>query len=118
MVGGAEEVEEEPGGEEADEDEERDRVGYEGESEDESDGCEVIDAEIGVVFADSECGIGEGFGFCESGAVNEFGPRATLRESVAERFGEVVYEGAEGWGGDWGLGLGGCGCGCCDGGGV
>ncbi|KAK7830676.1 hypothetical protein CFP56_028038 [Quercus suber] len=70
----------------------------------ESDDGEVVDAEVGVVLADAEGGVGEGFGFRESGSVDELGPRAALGEVVADRFGYVAEEVAKSRGGDWWLG--------------
>lgn len=84
LIGGTEEVEEEPGGEEAEEDEEGDGVGEEGDGEDEGDDGEVVDAEVGVVLADAEGGFREGLGLGESGAVDELGPGTALGEAVAE----------------------------------
>lgn len=69
LIGGPEEVEEEPAGEEAEEDEEREGVGEEGDGDDESDGGEVVDAEVGVVLADAAGGFGERLGLGEGGAV-------------------------------------------------
>lgn len=106
LVGRAEEVEEEPGGEESEEDKQRERVREEREGEDESDSGEVVDAEVGVVLPHAEGGLGEGFRLGEGGAVGELRPGTTLGETLADRVGDVVYEGAEGRGGDWGLGLG------------
>lgn len=76
------------------------------EGEDESDGGEVVDAEVGVVLPHAEGGVGEGLGLGEGGAVGELRPGTALSEALADRVGDVVYEGAEGRGGDWGLGLG------------
>lgn len=84
LIGGAEEVEEDPGGEESDEHEERERIGDERESNDDSDDREVIDSEIGVVLTDAEGGFGERLRFGEAGSVGEFGPRAALGEAVTE----------------------------------
>ncbi|CAL5351566.1 unnamed protein product [Camellia sinensis] len=61
-IGGAEEVEEEPGGEEGQEQEESEGVGEERDGEDDGEGNEVVDAEVGVVFADAERGFGDGVG--------------------------------------------------------
>ncbi|KAM1353327.1 hypothetical protein PS1_033196 [Malus domestica] len=118
LIGGAEEVEEEPGGEEAEEDEEGKRVGEEGNSNGEGENSEVVDAEVGVVLADADGGVGEGFRLGEGGSVEELGPGAALGEAVAAGVGDVVDEGAEGGGSDGSLGLGraaadGC-CGCRD----
>lgn len=107
LIGGAEEVEEKPRSEKPKEQEERERIGYERESQDEAENRQVIDTEVGVVFADAEGGFGEGFRFGEGGAIDEFGPRTALGEAIAEGFGDVVDQGAESGGGDRGLGLGG-----------
>ncbi|GAB2272596.1 hypothetical protein Dimus_007418 [Dionaea muscipula] len=109
-VGGAEEVEEDPGGEEGEEEEEGARVGEEGEGEDDGDEGEVVDAEVGVVLPDPLGGVGDGVRLGEGGPVGELGPWSALREAVADLIGEMVDEGAEGRGGDWGLGLYGGGC--------
>lgn len=84
LIGGAKEVEEDPGGEESDEHEERERIGDERESNDDSDDREVIDSEIGVVLADAEGGFGERLRFGEGGSVGKFGPWAALGEAVTE----------------------------------
>ncbi|KAK9289446.1 hypothetical protein L1049_007601 [Liquidambar formosana] len=116
-IGGAEEVEEEPGGEEAEEEEERERIREEGDAEDEGEEGEVVDAEVGVVLADAEGGLGEGFGSGKCGAVDELRPGAALGEAVSDGFGDVGEEDADGWGGHRLLGLGGVGAaGGCGGG--
>jgi hypothetical protein len=81
-------------------------VREEREGEDESDGGEVVDAEVGVVLPHAEGGLGEGLGLGEGGSVGDLRPGTALGEALADRFGYVVYEGAECWGGDRGLGLG------------
>lgn len=113
-IGGAEEVEEEPGGEEGEEEEEGEGIGEERDGEDGGEAGEVVDAEVGVVLADAECGFGEGFGLGEGGAVDELRPGAAVGEAGADRVGYVGDEGAEGWGGDWWLGFGCGGLGGCE----
>lgn len=66
----------------------------------------VVDAEVGEVFADARCGLGEGIGAGEGGAIEEFQPGAALGEAVADGGVEARDEGAEGGGGDLRLGLG------------
>lgn len=105
LIRWTEEVEEEPGGEEADEDDEREGVGEERNGDDEGDDGEVVDAEVGVVLADADGGVGERLGFGECGSVGELGPGSALGEAVADGVGDVVDEGAEGRGGDRGLTL-------------
>ena len=83
-------------GEEADEEDERERIGEERDCENEWNDGVVVDAEVGEVLADAEGGFGEGLGLRERGAVPELRPRAALVEAVSEGRGEVVDEGAEG----------------------
>lgn len=59
LVGGAEEVEEEPGAEEADKDEERDRIRQERHAEDSGDHGEVVHAEVRVILAEAGRGVGD-----------------------------------------------------------
>lgn len=47
------------------------------------DDGEVISAEIGVIFSNTDGGFGEGFGFGEAGAVDELRPRAAVGEAGA-----------------------------------
>lgn len=95
-IGGAEEVEKDPGGKEREEEEERERVGEEREGEGHGDEGKVVDSEVGVVFADAEGGIGEGVGAGESGAVDKLGPGAALSEAVAHGIGDVADKCADG----------------------
>lgn len=81
-------------------------MGDEREGEDDGNDGEVVDAKVGVVLADAKGGIGERLGLGEGGTVGEFGPRPALGDPVANGVGDVVDEGTEGRGGDWGLGLG------------
>lgn len=92
-------------------------MGEERESEDGSDECEVVDAEVGVVLTDARGGVGERIGFREGGSVGELGPGAALRESVCDLGVEAVDEGAEGWSGGGSGGGGGGGGGGLRGGG-
>lgn len=109
----AEEIEECPGSEKAGQGDERERIGEERHGEDERNDGVVVDTEVGEILADAEGGIGEGFRFGECGAIGELRPGTALREAVAEGFGEVVDEGAEGGGGGRGVGSGRCDGGGC-----
>lgn len=107
VVGGAEEVEEAPGGEECEEGEEREWVGQERESEHAGEEGQVVDPEVGVVLPEAGGCVGEGIWFGEGGPVDEFSPGAALREPVFDLVVEAADEGAE-RGGLW-RGCGGCG---------
>lgn len=98
VVGGAEKVEEAPGGEEYEEGDEREGVGQERESEHADEEGQVVDPEVGVVLPEASGCVGEGVGFGEGGAVDEFGPGAALREPVFDLVVETADEGAEGGG--------------------
>lgn len=63
LIGGAEEVEEEPRGEEAEEEGEGEGVRHEGEPDDRRRDGEVVDLEVGVVLADADGGLGDRLGF-------------------------------------------------------
>ncbi|KAG9445431.1 hypothetical protein H6P81_016771 [Aristolochia fimbriata] len=84
-VGGTEEVQEQPSGEEDHEEEEREWMGEEGKREDGGDEDEVIDPEIG-----------ERVRTREGGAVEELVPWAAVGECEAYGVGESGDEGAEG----------------------
>ncbi|GER57729.1 dihydrolipoamide acetyltransferase [Striga asiatica] len=71
LIRGAEQVKEDPRGEEGEQDEKRERVGEKREGEGEGEEGEVVDAEVGEVLADTGGGLGEVFGAGESGAVDE-----------------------------------------------
>lgn len=121
LIRRTEQVEEEPCREKTKEDQQGNGVGEEGNCEYTGDDGEVVDAEVGVVLADTEGGIRERLGLGEGSAVNELGPGSALREAIAERIGEVAEEGTERRSGDRRLGLDGGGRGntggCGDGGG-
>lgn len=97
LIGGTEEIQEEPRRQETKENEERDRVGKERNGEDAGDDRHVVDAEVGVILADAEGRVGEGLRLGESRAVEEFRPRAALGEAVAEGIGDVADECPECW---------------------
>lgn len=59
LIGGAEEVEEDPGAEESEEKEKGKRMGKKGKGKNETDRRQVIDSEIRVVLADAKEGIRE-----------------------------------------------------------
>lgn len=61
LISGAEEVKEEPGGEEGEEDDEGDGVGEKREGHNKDDSGEIVYLEVGVVFPDAKNGVGEGF---------------------------------------------------------
>ena len=107
LVGGAEEVEDGPRGEEREEHEKRERVSHEGECESKRDQGYVVDAEVGGVLADPGICLGEGFGSGHGTPVEELRPGAALREALPEGGGEAGDEGAECWCGDRRRGLGG-----------
>lgn len=83
LIRGAEEVEEEPSGEEAKEDKQWDRVCEQRHGKDPGDDGHIVDSEVGVVLADSERGFGKRLWFRESRAVKELGPWPALGEAVA-----------------------------------
>lgn len=95
MIGGAEEVEEAPCGEEREEKEERERVGDERESEHGGEQGEVVDPEVGGVLPDPGGGLGEVVGSGEGGAVDKLVPRAALGEAVPDGGGQAREEGPE-----------------------
>uniref|UniRef100_A0A8R7UG51 Uncharacterized protein n=1 Tax=Triticum urartu TaxID=4572 RepID=A0A8R7UG51_TRIUA len=91
-VGGAEEVERAPGGEEREQGGERERVRQEGGGEGERDEEGVVDAEVGEVPADAGGGVGEGVRAAERRAVEELRPRARAGEGAlggVEEAGEI-----------------------------
>lgn len=106
LIGGTEEIKEEPRRQETEENEERDRVGKERDGEDAGDDRHVVDAEVGVVLADTEGRVREGLRLGESGAIEELRPRAALGEAVAEGIGDVADECSECRSRDRSLGLG------------
>lgn len=78
LIGRTEKVEEEPRGEETKEDQKGKRVSEEGNGEDSGDDGEVINAEIGIVLADTKSGFGEGLRLGKTVTVNELRPRTAL----------------------------------------
>lgn len=70
MIRSAEEIQEKPRTEQAEEEEEREGVRKEGKCEDYGNSGKIVDAEVGVVFTDASCGFGYGFRFRESGSVD------------------------------------------------
>lgn len=112
-ISGAEEVQEGPRTEKANEEDERERVREERHREDHRNNGVVVDAKVGVVFANAECGFRERFRLGECGAVDELRPGTALLEAVAEVIGDVVDERSESRGrsGSLGSGDGAAGCG-------
>ena len=100
LIGGPDEVEEGPGGEERSEDDEREGMGDEREAHDEGDQGGVVDSEVGQILADPGDGVGDGVRPGHGGAVHELEPRAALREAAADGGGEARDERAEGGVGD------------------
>lgn len=84
LIRRTEQVQKEPCREETKEDQQRKRVGEEGNGEDNGDDGEVVDSEIGVILADTKRGLREGLGLGKSGAINKLGPRTTLGKAMAE----------------------------------
>ena len=96
LVGGAEDVEEAPGAEDADEDEERERVRQERGREGKGDDGGVVDAEVAEVAAQPRGGLGEGVRAGEGGPVQQLRPRPPVRERAPRRVGQPAHEEAEG----------------------
>ena len=96
LVGGAEEVEEAPGGEEAQEDEEREGVRQERGPQREGDHGGVVDAEVGEVAAQAGGGVGDGVRLGERGAIEELPPRPAVGQRAPRRVGDPAQEEPEG----------------------
>jgi hypothetical protein len=92
LVGRAEEVEEAPGGEEAQEDEERERVRQQRGPQREGDHGGVVDAEVGEVAAQTGGGVGEGVRLRERRTVEELSPRPAIGQRAPRRVGEPAQE--------------------------
>uniref|UniRef100_N1QUM3 Uncharacterized protein n=1 Tax=Aegilops tauschii TaxID=37682 RepID=N1QUM3_AEGTA len=92
LVGGAEDVEEAPGGEDPEEDEEREGVRQERGGQREGDDGGVVDAEVGEVAAQAGGGVGEGVRPREGRAVYHLGPRAPVGQRAARRLGDPAHE--------------------------
>ncbi|KAG5584914.1 hypothetical protein H5410_045348 [Solanum commersonii] len=82
----------EPSGEKARKSKKGKWVCEEGKGENNSKERKVIDTEIGVVFADTESGVGDRFRFRESGPVKELGPWPAIGKSGLDGGGDVVDE--------------------------
>lgn len=81
-------------------------------SEYQSENRNVVNAKVREIFPDAGGSFREGIRAGKGGTVDQFGPRASLREALAKGGGEAVDKRAEGGGGDWRLRLGssgGCG---------
>ncbi|TVU27505.1 hypothetical protein EJB05_30121, partial [Eragrostis curvula] len=103
-VGGAEEVEEAPGGEQGEERGEGEWVGEERGGEGERDDGGVVDAEVGEVLAEAGGGLGEGLRPRERGAVDELRPGPRAGERALGGLDEAADEGeGGGWGGCGGV---------------
>lgn len=94
----AEEVEEQPGGEERGQEEKGERVGEEGDGDDGGDDDEVINAVIVVILPDALRGVGDRVRLAEARAVEEIRPGAVVGEASADGVGDASEEGAEGGG--------------------
>ncbi|KAF8775447.1 hypothetical protein HU200_004871 [Digitaria exilis] len=96
LVGGPEDVEEAPGAEDAEKDEERERVRQERGREGEGDDGGVVDAEVAEVAAQARGGLGEGVRAREGRPVQQLRPGAPVRERAPRRVGQPAHEEAEG----------------------
>jgi hypothetical protein len=92
LVGGAEEVEEAPGGEEAQEDEEREGVRQERGPQREGDHGGVVDAEVSEVATQAGGGVGERVWLRERRTVEELSPRPAIRQRAPRRVGDPAQE--------------------------
>lgn len=97
--GGAEEIEEKPGGKEGGEEDKREWVGEERNCEDNGDDGYIVDAEVGVVLAEALGCFGERLGLGEGGAIEKLRPGAAGGDAVADGVANLVDESA---GGRWG----------------
>lgn len=79
-------------------------MGDEGDADDEGEEGKVIDAEIGVVFAEAGGGFSDGFRFREGGAVDEFSPWTALRVTIFDLVVEAGDEGSDSGGCDLRIG--------------
>ena len=85
----AEDVEEEPGGEEGREEEERQRIRQERYRQHGGHDHEVVGAEIAVVFAEALVCLAERFWLREARPISELRPMTALREAGVDRLGDA-----------------------------
>jgi hypothetical protein len=92
LVRGAEEVEEAPSGEEAQEDEGQEGVRQERGPQREGDHGGVVDAEVSEVATQAGGGVGERVWLRERRTVEELSPRPTIRQRASRRVGDPAQE--------------------------
>ncbi|GKV35450.1 hypothetical protein SLEP1_g43713 [Rubroshorea leprosula] len=68
--------------------------------EDHANDCQIVDAKIQIIPADTNCSLSKRLRFGKGRAIGEFGPRTTLGEAILEGFGNVGDEDVEGEGSD------------------
>lgn len=70
-------------------------MGEEGEREYDCEQGKVVDTEVGEVLADTSGGIGKRFRPGEGGPVDEFSPRTSVRERMADGSRKTCEEGTQ-----------------------
>lgn len=91
-----EEIEEQPCGEKAGEEDQGEGICQKRDDEHSCDDGEVVNAEIVIIFPDAAGGFGDGIGFGEGGAVAELRPWATVGEAMADGVGDAGEESTQG----------------------